>query len=318
MFPVDGHSEVSAGESEKPATLVVDVSDLASADSLSLASLDTNSNYQSEEPVRSSPASTILRPRSGKEYQKVERRRTLDDSSATSPLTTPQSPILGSVFTFDNIGTAASILSGVSSSCCDPHSPKLFKGGSSMSEQASVSARSDSVMSPLAFYMNLDFTSELSPPESPMLAPAEQVDPTLNYAEIDLSEAGRSEAAAQAMNKTTLNYAEMDLTAPERPGLMMKPSFKKSNKKVPEPVPIEYSMIDMVATRAAQKARKEHAQSRDGSLHRERYSSTSSHAPSTSSTKERVANLSLSRAERRQISAANAAKSTSSVDSSHF
>lgn len=286
-------------------TLVVDVTEPTDTDSLSVSSLDSY-NCLSEDVVRSSPASTILRPRSGKEYQQVERRRTHDGSTATSPLTTPQSSANGSVFTFDNVATA-SLVSGQS----DPQSPRLLKGPP-QSEQASIcpSVYSENVQSPRALYMNIDF-SEMSPPESPgpVLVSLEQVDPMLNYAEIDLSDTGRSENQSRK-----LNYAEMDLsnTGSEKRSNSFRQT--KKGKKVPEPIPIEYSMIDMVATKAAQKARKEHAQNRDGSLRRERYSSLSSNSFST---KERVASLS-SRFDRKQSGACSAGQSTTSVDSANF
>lgn len=296
----------------KSTTLVVDVSDLREDDSISLSSLD--SCCHGEEVVRSSPAATILRPRSGKEYQKVERRRTVDESTTASPLTTPQSPTTGSVFTFDNFATA-SLCSGVSGQG-DPHSPKIFK--MSQAEQISVCAgsmRSETLQSPKAMYMNLDFT-ESTPPESPLLAPSssaqrmEQMDPMLNYAEIDLSESGKNDSVTQLKK---LNYAEMDLSSAESSRFGSVRQTKKG-KKTPEPVPIEYSMIDMVATRAAQKARKEHAQSRDGSLRRDRYSSVPG---AMSSTKERLGSLSTRTLERKQSVAGSAGQSSSSVDSTN-
>ncbi|KAL4240093.1 Protein Dok-7 [Mactra antiquata] len=285
----------------KNTTLVLDVSDLIDSDSVSLSSFE--SSCHGEDVVRSSPASTILRPRSGKEYQKIERRRTIDDSSTTSPLTTPQSPATGSVFTFDNLG-AQSLSSGTSSAMGDLHSFKV-----NQSEQTSIctaSLKNDSIQSPKALYMNIDFT----PPESPKL-PLEQIEPMLNYAEIDLSDIGRSESSAQLKK---LNYAEMDLSPPE-----LRPEFRFSNvrpakkgKKTVEPLPIEYSMIDMVATQAAEKARKEHAINRDGSLRRDRFPSVSS-----SITKERLGNLST-KSERKQTNLSNVGQSMSSVDSTTF
>jgi hypothetical protein len=292
----------------KSSTLVVDISDVGEGDSISLSSLD--SYCHCEEVVRSSPASTILRPRSGKEYQKIERRRTIDESSA-SPLTTPQSPATGSVFTFDNFGTA-SLSSGVSGQG-DPQSPKMFK--LSHSEQVSLctaSLRSECLQSPRALYMNIDFT-EGSPPESPLLPSSsgsqfDQMESSLNYAEIDLSESGKNDNASQLRK---LNYAEMDLTTTSDSPRFASVRQTKKGKKTPEPVPIEYSMIDMVATRAAQKARKEHAISRDGSLRRDRFQSVPSF-----SAKERLG--SLKSFDRKQSSASAAAQSTSSVDSTNI
>lgn len=272
------------------------------SDSISLSSFE--SSCHGDDVVRSSPASTILRPRSGKEYQKIERRRTIDDSSTTSPLTTPQSPTNGSVFTFDNVGTQ-SLSSGTSSATGDFHSFKI-----SQSEQTSVctvSLKNECVQSPKALYMNIDFT----PPESPKL-PLEQMEPMLNYAEIDLSETGRSDSSSAQLKK--LNYAEMDLSPPELRSELRFSNVRssKKGKKTPEPLPIEYSMIDMVATQAAQKARKEHAISRDGSLRRDRASLMSSPI-----TKERLGSLSA-KSERKQSAASAVAQSMSSVDSTTF
>ena len=97
------------------------------------------------------------------------------------------------------------------------------------------SLRSESIQSPRAMYMNID----LSPPESPLPAnlslpanltlPAEQLEPQLNYVEIDLSEAGRLDSLPFRSRRTT------------------------------EEEQIEYSMIDMIATRAASKASRQHA-----------------------------------------------------------
>lgn len=271
----------------KSTTLVVDVSNMGESNSISLSSLD--SYCHGEEVVRSSPASTILRPRSGKEYQKIERRRTIGESSTTSPLTTPQSPATGSVFTFDNLGT--------------------------MSEQVSLcatSVRSECVQSPRALYMNLDFTN-CSPPDSPQLPPGpqlapapqliEQIEPTLNYAEIDLSDSGKNESITQMRR---LNYAEMDLYVPDGSRYCSVRQTKKG-RRTAETIPIEYSMIDMVATRAAQKARKDHAQSRDGSLRRDRFS-----------TKERLGSLPMKSSERKHTVTSSAAQSSNSVNSANI
>ena len=289
--------------------LVVDVLDTVDTDSLSMSSMESfNCHVSGEEVVRSSPASTILRPRSGKEYQLIERRRTHDDSNATSPLTTPQSPANSSVFTFDHLGTPS-----LGSSQSDAHSPKFSKVPS-QSEQASVcpSLQSENLLMPRALYMNIDFTENApeTPPPSPgitFIAP-EQSEPMLNYAEIDLSDAGRNESQSKK-----LNYAEMDLSPPvsERRSSSLRQT--KKGKKAPAPIPIEYSMIDMIATQAAQKARTEHAQSREGSLGRERYSSLSSNSFNT---KDRLATLSAK--ERKQMLASSAAQSTYSVDSANF
>ena len=254
-------------------------------DRLSISSLDSSTH--GEETVRSSPASTILRPRSGKEYQKVQRRRTTDttdESLTTSPLTTPQSPAGASVFTFDTAFIGSAMGGG------ELHSPRM--GKLSQAELASIShSRSESVQSPRAMYMNID----LSPPESPLPAnlslpanltlPAEQIEPQLNYAEIDLSETGRLESLP----------------------------YSKRTRRTTEEAQIEYSMIDMIATRAASKARRQHALTRDGSLRRDRSS------VSVGSAKERLSSLTLpSKTDKRQSQSAGVAQSSTSVNSTNF
>lgn len=266
---------------------MIDLTDVGDdSDRLSVSSLD--SSVYGEETVRSSPASTILRPRSGKEYQKIERRRTLetaDDSTTTSPLTTPHSPAAGSVFTFDTTFIGSATCGG------DLHSPKLGKISQAELASMSISFRSDNVQSPRVMYMNID----MSPPASPLptnlslpanlTLPAEQLEPQLNYAEIDLTEAGRSESLVQS----------------------------KRSKRITEPSQIQYSMIDMVATRAASKARKQHALTRDGSFHRNRSS------VSVSSAKEKLNSLTLpSKTDRKHSATSSVAQSSTSVNSTNF
>lgn len=251
------------------------------SDKLSDSSLD--SSVYGEETVRSSPASTILRPRSGKEYQKIERRRTMettDDSTTTSPLTTPQSPAGGSVFTFDT-----TFINSTSCAGGELQSPKYSKLSQAELVSMCMSLRSDSVQSPRVMYMNID----MSPPESPLPTslsfPAEQLEPQLNYAEIDLTESGRSESLLQS----------------------------KRSRRTTEPSLTEYSMIDMVATRAASKARKQHVLNREGSLHRDR-SSISSY-----SAKERLGSLTLpSKADKKQSTSSSVAQSSTSINTTNF
>ncbi|KAL3877749.1 hypothetical protein ACJMK2_035411 [Sinanodonta woodiana] len=270
----------SASVNSNNSSLVVDLSDLVEdTDDLSICSVDSSTH--SEDAVRSSPASTILRPRFGKEYQKVERRRTTtDESSGTSPAITPHSPGAASVFTFE-MSVAASEIS-TSTKDGEIQSPKFAK--ITQLEQAFLSRSergTELIQSPRALYMNVD----LSPPASPLPStcsslPAEQFEPELNYAEIDLSDAGQTDSLR-----------------------------KRSPVSKTPPSNIEYAMIDMVATAAAQKARKEHAQSREDSLRRDRKYSTSSLGA-----KERIGSLSLPS----RKAATFAGQSSSSMDSTNF
>ncbi|XP_046330151.2 uncharacterized protein LOC124113708 [Haliotis rufescens] len=84
--------------------LVVSVDDLNDKlDAISVSSHESSDNHsiRSEDTVRSSPASTILRPRSGRDYQFVERRHTASESCTSSPQT-PYSPSSGTVFSFES------------------------------------------------------------------------------------------------------------------------------------------------------------------------------------------------------------------------
>lgn len=104
-----------------------------------------DSSVHGEETVRSSPASAILRPRSGKEYQKIQRRRTIkttDDNTTTSPLATPQSPVDSSVFTFDTPYFGSVNFGG------ELHLPKFAKLSQAELASMSVSLHSDSIQSP--------------------------------------------------------------------------------------------------------------------------------------------------------------------------
>ncbi|XP_013385075.1 mediator of RNA polymerase II transcription subunit 1 [Lingula anatina] len=199
-----------------------------------------NKQQGSKDSVRSSPASTTLRPRFGKEYQTVDRKRLLADSKSPvlgSPARSPRSPALTptSVFTFDlaqpGSPTKVSIQSSPNHSRGDPqpfsHSPSHYYVQYD-NKLDSPKAIYVNVASPRAVYMNVD----LSPPSSPVLPqPSEQSNPMLNYAEIDLTHTG---------------------------AVLRRPSQKTCMT--------EYTTIDMVATVAAQRVGKEHAQLREDSL----------------------------------------------------
>ncbi|KAL5018490.1 hypothetical protein ScPMuIL_004212 [Solemya velum] len=231
--------EVTESDAEpKFSTLVVEVGECdTQLDNISISS--TSSSTLSEETVRSSPASTILRPRSGKNYQMVERRRLVTDSpdSSPSPGITPNSPSNGSFFTFD-LSTSPSKLSVMSKeaeSPC-PHPPVR------LSSLPGYVKSMEAIGSPKLMYMNVDMT----PPPSPLVL---------------------SSLPVSERMERQLNYAEIDLSLPPRKqiGRVKKPVKKTTSKKKV----IAYAMIDMVATAAAQKAGKEHAQSRADSLSRQ-------------------------------------------------
>ena len=174
--------------------------------------------------MRSSPASTILRPRFGKEYQLVERKKS-EKCGGTYNLETcsPQSPLKSLVFTFDNLLTTASLNAEGSSS--------PIQQGPQKPDPSYVNLGQDAGMDgdPMSSYVNVDMTPPCSP-FTKQLGLIEQAELQLNYAEIDLS----SQLSSCNQSKTIGSRSSV----------------------------IDYATIDMVATVAAQKAGREHAQSR--------------------------------------------------------
>ena len=182
----------------------------------------------------------MQRPRSGKEYLRLDRKKYVTDfpvSGDDSVRTTPQSPITpsmasSSVFNFDlsQMGSHASFMSVYSSG---DDSPKF---------SPSVISRQSMGRTEPHTYVNLMFPKNESPrfmdtpPASPRCISKipEQMNPQLNYAEIDLSDTNTS---------------------------------KKSRKPRREGA-IQYAMIDMIATVAASKVGREHAKHREDSLRR--------------------------------------------------
>ena len=220
-------------------------------DTLSLSSQDSSL----DEATRTSPASTILRPRTGKEYKMLERVYTGTDSFTTSPVPTPTSPSGTSVFTFEVLSDS-------------PSQQSIYSH-----DKESKTSRSDDYppkvperLSPYRAYVNI------TPPSSPLKT---------------------SSTTLQSDGDRQLIYAEIDLTLPTKS--TRKASRKqsmKSQKSIGSNV--EYALIDMEATQAIQLAGREHALTREdshgGSLRRvdrkaslssfrERKTSTSSPSP---------------------------------------
>ena len=276
IFPdaaaVDNDNDVSPAQL-RCSTLVVSVDDLADLvaldddDRISISSRDSDTHS-----IRSSPASTILRPRSGRDYQLVDRRPAVSPAvsgSEPSSPRTPYSPSTATVFSFDS-ETSFSSSSNASSSTATTKKPTttnshvLLPSAQQIREMELSRAKSYSrETSPEANfissssyhgYLNIDVghlresdtesrslslnREQTSPKVPPPLVPtslslpAEQVNPRLNYLEIDLS-----------------------------------PPASWASKKHKKPVPkkltaIEYAQIDMVATKGLSKASLEHAQSR--------------------------------------------------------
>lgn len=244
---------------------VEDVRQAAEADGgdsiVSLESLDAIS-ICSEDTIPCGPGTTTLRPRSGREYQVVERRRTPSDSCASSPHTpqTPQTPYSPSsvayVFTFDSPST-----SGASAACPCPHVESNTVCTCPHSPRSHLPSVSSEVPTP--------HSSQV--PKSPGLLPIEQAEPQLNYAVIDLTSVPKDKI--------------------------------RKRHKVQRAATIEYAKIDMVATRAVQKA----AQHREDTLRRSHSAVCGSHS-GTSSLRKNSLHV-QSRHERRTMSTSVASTS---------
>ncbi|XP_033753145.1 uncharacterized protein LOC117336640 [Pecten maximus] len=225
-------SEPAVVEDQFQALVVEVEEDCDQDDTISMSSLDSSLPSCDEGGIRTSPASTLLRPRSGKEYKMVERRRPHNDSLSSSPAQTPQSPSGDTVFTFESCSPSqTSVYSRERES---PNVPKFSRTDSS------VSSRIHERFSPPRTYMNIDMT----PPSSPLYSmslPPELIEPQLNYAEIDLSHSSNTRASKKS---------------------------RKASQKSLKSNTIEYAMIDMEATVAIQRAGREHVQSREDSLRR--------------------------------------------------
>ena len=184
----------------------------------------------------SSPATaTTLRPRFGKEYQRVERRRLVENNVTPSP-GPPSTTSSSTVFTFDVTSMASSSRQSFISDCStdndSPRSPMLR-------------GHADHPV-----YMNIGFPNGRSGspvivehrPPSALSYAAEQSNALLNYAEIDLRHTnGKSSSNGESGT----------------------PRHKR-----PQTERVEYAMIDMVATAAASRVGKEHARQREDSLRR--------------------------------------------------
>lgn len=247
-----------------------------SIDNLSLSSHSSDTtSLRGEEAQKASPAATILRPRSGKEYLKVDRKKLSEDISPPEPRT-PTSPT--GVFTFEETMMSSE---SPSRNCYiggrGNHSPKSPDSTSSegrpipprIGDPNYVGARDRDRV-----YMNMDMTPPGTPPSNSSYSvspqPLEQTNPYLNYAELDLSPGHKNRphvtrVTPQARPKdhdipiqsrpqsAQINYADLDLVQAS------KDNKKKVRKPVQRASSIEYAQIDMVYTAALSKTGKEHA-----------------------------------------------------------
>ncbi|KAK3090188.1 hypothetical protein FSP39_009891 [Pinctada imbricata] len=202
------------------------------------ASLSSQESYNlKDDVVHNSPGTTILRPRSGKNYLFIERKRPLNESSESSPVQSPHSPsVNSSVFTFDD-QISCSQYSAYSRDRESPNVPKVLRSDSLYSRF------SERISPPKATYMNVDMTPPSSPPYCGGLSVP-------------------SETAERQ-----LNYADIDLTLPTRASRKYRKASQKSIK-IPKTETIDYALIDMEATVAIQCLGQEHKMSREDSLRR--------------------------------------------------
>ncbi|KAL8604220.1 hypothetical protein ACOMHN_014788 [Nucella lapillus] len=254
--------------------------------------------------IRASPASTVLRPRSGRDYQVVERRRLGSESLSSSPAT--QSPMYSSVFTYE-----ASLLPHKS-----PASHSAFSWQSRDTASPSCQAMSTGTSTPLSSRERTPPTPSsaslsLSATPSPRVR-ARRDAPPLPPRKVRVCHRAHSEPwsgrtdfprvvchsarssppstpqapispltlAHDPPHQPALNYAEIDLTAMAStpPPVELTRHLSRRQKKAPlKPVAIEYTQIDHTATTALKRAGQEHAQSREDNNSLRRGGATATH-----------------------------------------
>ena len=196
-------------------------------------------------PLDDGNKTSTLRPRAGKEYSKVNRRRSerLESSDGV------HSEISSSpVFDFD---------------MADSPSPSRLNTSDGSSQHLSVSPDPVYVNIPSvrpamsdrsSCYMNVDMTPPGTPPQfSASPQPIELLNPLLNYAEVDMSPSGRSKPRRGSANKLScspVNAAPLNYVGIER--VESSGDVKKAPRVLAEPSS-EYAQIDVNATAAIQK-----------------------------------------------------------------
>ena len=211
----------------------------------SYSSSGTTSVCSEDQTKTSSPAATTLRPRFGREYQKVDRRRLAEELNVPLATTTtteqqtsttssqPTSVASNSIFNFD-VGSLSSYRSNppsaYSSGTDSPHSPSLLQRRWRDPDYVNICIPASALDSPR-------FTNT-PPPSSP-----------------------HSISGMSVYSNSTLHYAEIDLSGSEGTSGTSQVIHGKDGAT-------DYAMIDMIATAAASRVGKEHAQLREDSLRR--------------------------------------------------
>ena len=215
---------------------------------VSHGSSDTPSSSVRSDELKNctSPASTTLRPRSGKEYKKLDRRKLAEDLNIPlEELLPPKSPsVSSSVFTFDS--TTSLRASPASAYSCGEDSPNM------LSQHRDYVNRSESLRSSDACHHRDYVNHSESLRSSEACQNRDYVNHSDSLRSSDTSPPGSCTCLA---TEALLNYAEIDLSDSE--------SSRAPGRSGNE---IEYAIIDMVATVTASRVGKEHAQLREDKL----------------------------------------------------
>lgn len=265
------------------------------AECLSLSSQGSCQSLRSfdDSVIRSSPAATVLRPRSGRDYQVVERRCVGSDSfSSTSAA---NSPIQSNVFTYETCSLAHKSPASLSLSSWQSRERESSPGQVILTQPSTPSSLSRERTPPTPSSASLSLSKEPTPspklcassepplplpPRNFMMCSRAQSEPCSSRTESPrgASHSAKSSppttphvpnshlSAAPEMLEPMLNYAEIDLTsaAATPPPVELTRHLSRRHKKAPpKSVAIEYTQIDHTATTALKRAGQEHAQFRE-------------------------------------------------------
>lgn len=269
------------------------------AERLSLSSQGSCQSLRSfdDSVIRSSPAATVLRPRSGRDYQVVERRRIGSDSFSSS--SAAPSPIHNhsTVFTYETCSLAHKSPASLSLSSWQSREREPSPGRAMLTRSSTPSSLSRERTPPTPSSVSLSLSKEPTPspkfvctgsgepplplpPRKPRTCLRAQSAPCSSQTESPraVSDSARSSppttpqvpnpplSVAPEMLEPMLNYAEIDLTAAAAtppPVELTRHLSRRHKKPPPKPVAVEYTQIDHTATTALKKAGQEHALSRE-------------------------------------------------------
>lgn len=262
------------------------------ADCLSISS-DGSSTCFEDTPIRSSPAATVLRPRSGRDYQVIERRCKVSGSVSSSPVV--QSPTVSNVFIYEGSFPAPT----------SPRSPSIssrlsqerelsptYKSGlvkHSLGTTSSLTRNQNTVLSwcnessqfhdgsSVHKVSRTCHLAQSEPCSSQVESPGITIPCVKSSSPISVQAPSPSSPEVQ---EPMLNYAEIDLSGASSPP-PLEISLSKRAKRTPKPAVISYTEIDHRATTALQAAGREHALSREDTLRRTSGFTRKASVPST-------------------------------------